>query len=371
MKLAKLVKLTKSSKWALGQTPLKKHRNNHPADFELLISRGDWLVRYYNDFESVCIGEFVLDTLKRNGEWLFVHPFDDESIYAVHVKDGFVQKEIIDSLSQVVEIFEFEFHENIQVLINSDELSLSDEIKVERTQINFNIPEKYKLKEPSTSKNTYLGLGAAALVILFFSGQALFSPPPPPPVQIDPWQEWESEYLSRTPADKALENAAYLSVYQYLLPDDWMAEPIILEGNNVVLRIKPVKDGMAKFGTLKAFANKYSELEKYFVNDKTISLPVKFKEKPERYYLGNYPKKLHDSFITLGATTVTLEEIGLSDIVIQKKLSATFTNVPMSMLARLSETVAGQPVFLTKLTVTPDSEHHVTIDIEMLLDGVK
>ncbi|MCS6162460.1 hypothetical protein [Shewanella baltica] len=356
-----------------SKSALKEHRQNNPALYERLFTKNEQTIRYYADLPSVCVGQFIADTVATDDDdFLFFHVLENQEIYALHVKGHLVQREQIGQHNAILDSFGYELHQGIQIVLSSERLPLEYEPAVPPKVISINIgdiPVDYQLASSATIKPLHIAVGAALAVgvlgLLLWSSQ----PDPVQQQQIDPWQQWTMEFMSQAPADSALKQVSIALAYQDLLPSDWTNDGVIVSGQTIVMPLKPVTEGQAKYDNLQAFASMYPELA-LNIEARQLVFNVASREKPELVSLGNYPRKLHDALLNLGATKVSLTNSVPVGSVSRLKIAATFTDVPPALLGIIADSVKTEPVFLQQVSVSKGTGNNVTCSLDLIIEGV-
>jgi len=352
---------------------LKEHRQTNPALYERIFIKNDQIIRYYADLPSMCVGQFIADTAIDDDEFLFFHVLENQEIYALHVKGHLVQREQIGQHGAILDSFGYELHQGIQIVLSSERLPLEYEPAVEPKVIKINvgdIPADYELASSASIKPLHIGLGAALTVGVL--GLLLWASQPDPvqqQQQIDPWQQWTMEFISQAPADSALKQVSIALTYQALLPPDWTNDGVMVSGQTIVMPLKPLTEGQAKYDNLQAFASMYPELD-LNIEARQLVLAVAPREKPELVSLGNYPRRLHDALLNLGATNVSLTNSVPVGSVSRLKIAATFTDVPPALLGIIADSVKSEPVFLQQLSVSKGTGNNVTCSLDLIIEGV-
>lgn len=353
---------------------LKDHRQSNPALYERVFTKNEQIIRYYADLPSMCVGQFIADTVAIDDEnFLFFHVLENQEIYALYVKGHLVQREQIGQHNAILDSFAYELHQGIQIVLSSERLPLEYEPANPPKVISISIsdiPTDYQLVSSASIKPLHIGVGAALAVGVI--GLLLWSSQPDPvqqQQQIDPWQQWTMEFISQAPADSALKQVSLALAYQDLLPPDWTNDGVMVSGQTIVMPLKPVTEGQAKYDNLQAFASMYPELN-LNIEAKQLVLNVEPRAKPELVSLGNYPRRLHDALLNLGATNVSLTNSVPVGSVSRLKIAATFTDVPPALLGIIADSVKSEPVFLQQLSLSKGTGNNVTCSLDLIIEGV-
>jgi hypothetical protein len=357
-----------------SKSALKEHRQNNSALYERVFTKNEQIIRYYADLPSTCVGQFIADTVATDDEdFLFFHVLENQEIYALYVKGHLVQREQIGQHTAILDSFGYELHQGIQIVLTSERLPLEYDPTKSPKIISISIsdiPTDYQLVSSTSIKPLHVGLGATLAVVVI--GLLLWSSKPDPveqQQQIDPWQQWTMEFISQAPADSALKQVSIALAYQDLLPPDWTNDGVMVSGQTIVIPLKPLTEGQAKFDNLQAFAAMYPELD-LNIETRQLVLNITPREKPELVSLGNYPRRLHDALLNLGATNVSLTNSVPVGSVSRLKVAATFTDVPPSLLGIIADSVKSEPVFLQQLSVSKGTGNYVNCSLDLIIEGV-
>ncbi|MGI2002060.1 hypothetical protein [Shewanella frigidimarina] len=355
-----------------NKTALKEHRQNHPSLYERTFTHNDQIVRYYGDLPSVCVGQYVSQTLDFDGEYLFFHQFENQEIYALYVKDRVVQREQTGNHENIIERFAYEFHKELQIYVTSEHFQFFKETKEPPKVVKIslvNIPDEFNLTSKSSLNPLQIGI-IAAIGILIIIYITLSSPPEPPPeAQINPWEKWGMEFISQAPADTGLQQASIALAYKNLLPPDWTTEGVSVSGQNIIMQLKPTQDGLKIFDTLIAFSEQYPELN-LDIKNQLVTFKVKAREKPELVSLGHYPQKLNDALLKLGAANVSLSNDLSVGKVSRITVRVTFTETSLVMLNMIADSVKNEPVFLRQLSVNNGGGSGISFTLDLVIEGV-
>ncbi|AZQ13264.1 hypothetical protein [Shewanella khirikhana] len=357
-----------------AKSALKEHRQQNPALYERVFTRNAQTLRYYADLPSACVGQFIADTMVTDdADFLFFHVLENQEIYALYVKGHVVQREQIGLHNTILDSFGYELHQGVQIVLTSEQLPLEYEPAAAPKVISLSlgdIPADYQLVSSGRIQPKHVG--GLAVFAIGLIGFVLWSSQPEPiqqSPQIDPWQQWAMEFIAQAPADTALKQVAIALAYHNLLPPDWTSDGVMVSGQTIVMPLKPVTEGQAKLGTIQAFALRYPELS-LDIETKQLAFHVAPREKPELVSLGNYPMRLHDALLALGATHVTLTDAMSIGTVSRIKIAATFTDVSPAWFGTIGDSVKSEPVFLQQLSLSNGANNNVTGSLELIIEGV-
>lgn len=357
-----------------GKGALKEHRHKNSALYERVFTRQDHVIRYYSDLPAVCVGQYIADNqYKADEDFLFLHVLENQLIYALYVKEHLVQRELIGQHAIILESFGYELHQGIQIVLTTDTMPLAYEpvTPPKVVQISMaDIPQEYHLVSRGTFKPVHisiaalLGIGVLASVIFYMQ-----TPQEVHQQQVDPWQQWSQDFVTQAPADSALHQAVIALTYNDLLPPDWTSDGVMVAGNNIIMPLKPLTDGAARFESLKAFADLYPELH-LTLETKQLIFPIIPREKPVLVNLGQYPHQLYDALLILGATNVHLTNTTPIGPVSRIQISATFTDISPTLLAAVADSVQYEPVFLQQISVSNASGNHINCTFDLIVEGI-
>lgn len=346
---------------------LKAHRQRHPALFEKIVTTPSGQTRYYSQQVSTCIGEYALKILNNAEPWFLIAPLNDnqDTWYALHV-DKRVINEQWGTKAALLARFDYELtqcdiiytsreaEENLTLTVPPEKLTVID------VEFLNAVPVEYQLKQKwQPQKTHYIGAAILCLGLLGSMVYVLKSTEPPKTeiTQVDPWQAWRNAYLTQLPADSTLDSAANALSIGALLPHDWRITTLELDNGQLTLSINPTQ-GQGSYATLTAWNKRFvkgANIGQLEQDPDALFIPVNKRPYATLLTLEDYPKQLHDALLLLGVDSLTLNTALPLGAAKQFKLSGKLTSAPLATLNTLSLLFKDSPVFIERLTVTPNN----------------
>ncbi|QDF68720.1 hypothetical protein FJQ87_18625 (plasmid) [Shewanella sp. SNU WT4] len=360
----------------LTRGALKKHRALHGAAFEKVFKKDGKQYRYYSDTAGVCRGEYLLSQLSPgNGDWVAIIELPElGKWYGLHANGQCVLQEKIASIDTLLTEFDFALHQSERIECQSSDtpeqltLLFGDKLSELNASIDA-IPSQYSVSPASNAASKY-GMAIGALSLCALGGLLAFSrsePPPAPP--INPWEQWTSNYTSKTPAAQTLLNSAQLVALGWSLPMDWQPGTVMQSGNAITLPITPRPD--AQRMTIKAWAAQLPASFTLTPSDNTFSLSMttELPREATLFMVGGYPDKLHDRLKQLGAKEVLNTTTALDNGTQEWRYEVVFDNIHVTMLTTLSELFKDAPVFIDSFSVTALTPPLINMTMTLTLVG--
>ncbi|MCL1132239.1 hypothetical protein L2748_21390 [Shewanella sairae] len=288
---------------------------------------------------------------------MFIALEDNDKWYGLHAKSSEVVREKIASFDALITDFDHPLNQSDLIYIHCDDvpkrLTTLFGDKLTPTDVSLNaIPPQYGLK-PLNRFSAKYGFAIGALSLCAIGGLFALSqsePPPPPPV--NPWESWSQHYLSLNTAEHALQSGALLVSLGWGLPIDWQLKGVAQVGDTINLTIEP-RVG-AKQATLMAWLKNRPNITTVIVEGQNVllSIPLKTKQEPVLYVVGDYHHRLYDNLSRLGVKNITMVNSPGSNNTQQWTYQFSLSATNLNMLSTLSKLLENQPVFMTNFTIT-------------------
>lgn len=359
----------------LNKKSLTKVRKLHPAQYEKIVETKSGFCRFYSNFESIDVSEFVLSNIELPDNCTFIHKIDDYW-YVLFIENGSVQQQKIVTLNELFTSFGFELSQSDCIHCPKIDDIASDYFNAYRDKISHIEPldfslcdKKYALPKNQTSKKKSILIATLVLVILGALTLSLVSKPEKKVVvHVDPLAQYKQLFFSSVPAKDAFDLAFRATAYGLLLPHDWVFSNTQLSGDRIILNYEASPTGSMN-KTMKAFTLAHPSIKNsWSESEQTFSWPL---EHPTDL---NIPRlnsiyELRDSLINLGFS-VKQQELASMSQVNRYQLIITKTNANFIELKTLSTLTQNHPTYLSELKIqNGETLPLVNISAQMTLEG--
>lgn len=386
---------------------LREHRKRHHAEFEQIVRHKTGVTRYYSNEPAVCVGQWVLSQFNpESPQWLLLSPMtDNDNItsqlqwYGLHVNAGQVQREHIDTLESLLNHFAFECTDSEHIytpLVQSEDkggeeappkfvlptLASADidhsKLKPLPTLINLSpnhllrLPKRYltrsqhRWQRPALISMACLCLtGLGVWLALLNSAPQIASKP-----KVDPLATWMTQLGSTPSSTEVFKQSSQLLAQARLLPSQWNAETLALEGTTLTLKVT-ANNLAPNVNALNIWRQQLSR--KFDVSwdsdTRQLTTLIALNDMPIAV-LGRYPDKLYEQLRLIGINTLALTQNPTIGQVENWTLDGTVTGGSLATLSNLAYLTANKPVFISSLTVTPHEKGKVDMTFNLTLLGV-
>ena len=388
---------------------LREHRKRHPAEFEKIVRHKTGVIRYYSNDSTVCVGQWVLSQFTpESPQWLLFSPLksSDQTSplrwYGLHVNEGQVQREHIDTLEALLTLFAFECEDNEHIYTPLAHTQGDDKAESEAPPPEFVLPmltsvdiDRRKLKPlPPTvnlslnhlttlpkryltqSQHRWQRPVLIGMVCLCLTGLGVWltildSPPPVGPTPTtDPLATWLTQLDTTPTSTEVFKQSSQLLAQAHLLPSQWNAETLKLEGTTLTLKVA-ANNLAPNVGTLNIWHQQLNQMldVSWDNNTRQLTTLIALNDMPVAV-LGRYPNKLYEQLRLIGINTLTLTQNPTIGQVENWTLDGAVTGGSLATLSNLAYLTANKPVFISKLTVTSHEKGKVDMTFNLTLLGV-
>lgn len=359
----------------LDKKSLTKVRKQHPAQYEKIAETKSGICRFYSNFESTDVSEFVLNNVELPENCTFLHKIDDHW-YFLFIENGSPQQQKIVTLNELFTSFGYELTQSEHIYCPENDAIASDYFNAFQDKI-FHIEpldfsqcdEKFLLPKNQTSKKKSLLLvGFAILVLGGLAATLINQPEKKAVVHVDPLEQYKQHFFSSVVASEGFDLAFKATAYGLLLPQDWVFANTLLDGNSIVLNYEASPNGSMN-KTMKAFTIAHPSIKDAWSEvEQTFRWPIKSPTTLTIPTLRNI-YELRDTLINLGFS-VKQEELTTMSQVNRYQLIITKANANFIELKTLAALTQNTPTYLSELKIQNGlSLPLVNITAQMTLEG--
>ena len=388
---------------------LREHRKRHRAEFEKIVHHKTGITRYYSNESAVCVGQWVLSQFNpESPQWLLFSPLKGGGQtsplqwYGLHVNEGQVQREHIDTLEALLTLFAFECADNEHIYTPLAHTQLDDKGGNEAPQPEFVLPtlasvdiDLSKLKPLPLTVNLSLNHLATlpkryltrsqhrwqrpaliGMVCLCLTGLGVWlslldnAPQIASKPIVDPLATWLTQLDTTPRSTEVFKQSSQLLAQTRLLPSQWNAETLALEGTTLTLKVT-ANNLAPNVNALNIWRQQLSrQFDVSWDSDtRQLTTLIALNDMPIAV-LGRYPDKLYEQLRLIGINTLTLTQNPTIGQVENWTLDGTVTGGSLATLSNLAYLTANKPVFISSLTVTPHEKGKVDMTFNLTLLGV-
>lgn len=359
----------------LDKKSLAKVRKLHPAQYEKIIETKSGLCRFYSNFESVNVFEFVTQHIELPDNCIFLHKVND-SWYVLIIEHGAVNQQKSVTFNELFTSFGYELTQTENIYCPKDDAS-SDYFKSYRDKITHIEPldfslcnEQYSLpKNKNAQKNKIIASIVIITALIAVIASLLYEPKKEVVVNVDPLAQYKQHFFSSISASDAFDVAFRATAYGLLLPQDWVFANTQLSNSDILLNYETSPNGSMN-KTMKAFTTLHPSIkDAWSEQEQTFNWPLKHPTQLDIPSLDQNIYWLRDELTNIGFNVTQKKQPSINQVN-RYQLTATKANANFIELKTLATLTKTHPIYISELKIQNGiTIPLVSINAQMTLEG--